>query len=111
MRFTLRPRKEKQVSRLAIEKAKSLLLNLNYHCREIANELGFKSVSHFSHAFKQSVGESPQEYRQHLQNGEIRRDEAAGFPADQVCGRRASLAWPGQPLSGPQPLMRLRRRT
>jgi AraC-like DNA-binding protein len=55
------------VSRLRIEKAKNLLLNLNYRISEIAYEVGFKSLTHFNRIFKRVAGESPTEYRQHLQ--------------------------------------------
>ena len=55
------------VSRLRIEKAKNLLLNLNYRVSEIAYEVGFKSLTHFNRIFKRLAGESPTEYREHLQ--------------------------------------------
>jgi AraC-like DNA-binding protein len=56
------------VSRVRIEKAKNLLLNLNYRISEIAFEVGFKSLTHFNRLFRRIVGESPTKYREHLQN-------------------------------------------
>jgi AraC-like DNA-binding protein len=54
------------VSRVRLEKAKTLLLNPNYRVSEIAFEVGFKSLTHFNRVFKRIAGESPTEYRAHL---------------------------------------------
>ena len=52
--------------RIRVEKAKNLLLNLNYRVSEIAFESGFQSVTEFNRAFKRIAGESPTSYRRHL---------------------------------------------
>ena len=54
------------VSRVRLEKAKTLLLNPNYRVSEIAFEVGFKSLTHFNRVFKRIAGESPTEYRGQL---------------------------------------------
>ncbi len=54
------------LSRIRVEKAKNLLLNLNYRVSEIAFEVGFQSLTHFNRVFKRIAGESPTLYRQHL---------------------------------------------
>lgn len=54
------------LSRIRVEKAKNLLLNLNYRVSEIAFEVGFQSLTHFNRVFKRIAGESPTDYRQHL---------------------------------------------
>ena len=56
------------VSRLRVEKAKNLLLNLNYRVSEIAFEVGFQSLTHFNRVFNRITRESPTEYRRHLAN-------------------------------------------
>lgn len=55
------------VSRVRLERAKTLLLNPHYRVSEIAFEVGFKSLTHFNRVFKRIAGESPSEYRQHIQ--------------------------------------------
>lgn len=54
------------VSRVRIEKAKSLLLNPNLRISEIAYEVGFQSLTHFNRVFKRIVGASPTQYRERL---------------------------------------------
>jgi len=54
------------VTRVRVEKARQLLLNLNYRVSEIAFEVGFQSLTHFNRVFKTIAGESPTEYRAHL---------------------------------------------
>jgi len=54
------------LSRLRIEKAKSLLLNPNLRVSEIAFEVGFQSLTHFNRVFKKLLGQSPTEYRAQL---------------------------------------------
>jgi len=56
----------KYLSRTRVEKAKNLLLNPNLRISEIAYEVGFQSLTHFNRVFKNTVGESPTEYRAHL---------------------------------------------
>lgn len=50
-----------------IERAKVLLMDDSQEVQDIAASLGFATRSHFSHSFKQVVGESPLAYRKHLQ--------------------------------------------
>jgi AraC-like DNA-binding protein/ligand-binding sensor protein len=54
------------VSRVRIEKARTLLLNPNLRISEIAYEVGFQSLTHFNRVFKKLLGQSPTEFRSHL---------------------------------------------
>jgi AraC-like DNA-binding protein/ligand-binding sensor protein len=54
------------VSRVRVEKAKNLLLNLNFRISEIAFEVGFQSLTHFNRVFRGIAGTSPTEFRQQL---------------------------------------------
>jgi AraC-like DNA-binding protein len=54
------------LSRIRVEEAKKLLLNLNYRITEVAFEVGFQSLTHFNRVFRGVAGETPTEYRQHL---------------------------------------------
>lgn len=54
------------VSRVRIEKAKTLLLNRQLRISEIAFEVGFESLTHFNRIFKKILGVSPTEYRNGL---------------------------------------------
>ncbi len=51
------------LSRVRIEKAKSLLLNPNRRISEVAFEVGFESLSQFNRSFKRLMDLSPTEYR------------------------------------------------
>ena len=55
------------LSRVRIEKSKNLLLNPNLRISEIAYEVGFQSLTHFNRVFRKLMGESPTDYRSHLQ--------------------------------------------
>jgi AraC-like DNA-binding protein len=57
------------LSRVRIERAKSLLLNPNFRVSEIAYEAGFQSLTHFNRVFKRIQGRSPTEYRAQLARG------------------------------------------
>lgn len=61
--FGLSPRKF--ANQLRVSQAKYRLRNSNYPIAEIANQLGFSDVSHFTRVFRKSVGETPAEYRRH----------------------------------------------
>jgi len=54
------------LSRVRVEKAKSLLLNPHTRVSEAAFEVGFQSLSQFNRAFKRIAGVSPTEYRERL---------------------------------------------
>jgi AraC-like DNA-binding protein/ligand-binding sensor protein len=54
------------ISRVRVEKAKDLLLNVNYRVTEVGFAVGFQSVTNFNRVFKSVAGESPTEFRQHL---------------------------------------------
>jgi AraC-like DNA-binding protein len=54
------------LSRIRVEEAKKLLLNLNYRITEVAFEVGFQSLTNFNRVFRGIAGEMPTEYRQHL---------------------------------------------
>lgn len=62
--------------RLRIERAKQLLLSdQQYTVSEIAQELGFSDVYHFSKTFKKYCGESPKKY---IQNIILQKSQASG---------------------------------
>ncbi len=54
------------LSRVRVEKAKTLLLNPNARVSEVAFDIGFTSITNFNRTFKQLAGESPSDYRQSL---------------------------------------------
>lgn len=53
------------VSRLRVEKAKTLLLNPKYRISEAAYAAGFQSLSNFNRHFRRITGQSPTRYRSH----------------------------------------------
>lgn len=54
------------VSRLRVEKAKTLLLNPKYRISEAAYSAGFRSLSNFNRHFGRITGQSPTQYRRRL---------------------------------------------
>jgi len=63
------------LSRVRIEKAKTLLLNPHLRISEIAYDVGFQSLTHFNRMFRKIAGISPTKYRDsksigHLLGGE-----------------------------------------
>lgn len=62
------------LSRVRIEKAKTLLLNPHLRISEIAYNVGFQSLTHFNRLFRQIAGESPTAFRN---NGTSRAKEMA----------------------------------
>jgi AraC-like DNA-binding protein len=54
------------LSRVRVEKAKSLLLNPNARVSEVAFDSGFASITNFNRTFKQLAGQSPSDYREAL---------------------------------------------
>lgn len=52
------------LTRLRIEKAKSLMMNADLRLYEISQLVGYQDVKYFSRLFKKNVGVTPAEYRQ-----------------------------------------------
>jgi AraC-like DNA-binding protein/ligand-binding sensor protein len=52
------------LSRVRVEKAKTLLLNPHHRISEIAYDVGFQSLTHFNRMFRKIAGESPTVYRE-----------------------------------------------
>ena len=57
------------VTRLRIERAKSLLAGGGHNVTEACFEVGFSSLGSFSALFNERVGLSPSEYRRHARSG------------------------------------------
>lgn len=57
------------LSRVRVEKAKSLLLNPHIRISEVAFEVGFQSLSQFNRVFKKITGQSPSQYRTKMNKG------------------------------------------
>jgi AraC-like DNA-binding protein len=57
------------LSRLRLDKAKTLLLNPHLRISEIAFEIGFQSLTHFNRVFKELTGESPTDFRARSKKG------------------------------------------
>jgi len=55
------------LSRVRVEKSKTLLLNPNSRISEAAFASGFQSMTNFNRAFRRIVGRSPTQFRQSLQ--------------------------------------------
>lgn len=51
------------VTRRRMEVAAKLLRETNLNAAEIGQRVGYKTASHFGHAFKQYVGKTPRAYR------------------------------------------------
>ena len=51
------------LTRLRIEKSKSLLLNPHKRISEVAFEVGFESLTQFNRSFKKHTGMTPTEFR------------------------------------------------
>jgi AraC-like DNA-binding protein len=54
------------LSRVRVEKSKTLLLNPNSRISEAAFACGFQSMTNFNRAFKRIVGRSPTQFRESL---------------------------------------------
>lgn len=61
----------KYILRLRMKQAEFLLLSSYLSISEIGERVGYANVYHFSKAFKQYVGYSPSEYRQHFNNTDL----------------------------------------
>jgi len=54
------------MSNIRIERAKQLLADPTMRIHEVAEQVGFSDVAHFSKTFKRIVGKTPGEFRSHL---------------------------------------------
>jgi AraC-like DNA-binding protein len=59
------------LSRVRIEKAKSLLGNASARITEAASEAGFESIPHFNRVFRKYAGVCPTQYRASLRKWEF----------------------------------------
>lgn len=60
------------VARVRLEDARTQLLNPNRRISEVAYDVGFQSLTQFNRMFKRVFGQSPTEFREHL-NGKARQ--------------------------------------
>jgi AraC-like DNA-binding protein/ligand-binding sensor protein len=65
------------VARVRLEDARTQLLNPNRRISEVAYDVGFQSLTQFNRMFKRVFGQSPTEFRAHL-NGGSARNSARG---------------------------------
>lgn len=56
----------KYITDMRIEKSKQMIIDGKLSIQQISNEVGYKSLHHFSAAFKQNVGMSPTEYHKYF---------------------------------------------
>lgn len=66
---------EKFVIAQKVERAKELLSYRELATSDIADQLGYKSISHFSQQFKREVGLSPTMYQQTQEKGRLPLDQ------------------------------------
>ncbi len=67
------------VSRLRIERAKTLLLDPNQRVGTVAAEVGFGSVTHFNRVFRRVLGYCASEYRRRMREVESAARPRAGL--------------------------------
>ncbi|PZR72462.1 MAG: AraC family transcriptional regulator [Chthoniobacterales bacterium] len=58
------------VARVRLDDARTQLLNPSRRISEVAYDVGFQSLTQFNRTFKRVFGQSPTEFRAHLDNGE-----------------------------------------
>jgi AraC-like DNA-binding protein/ligand-binding sensor protein len=61
------------VARLRLEDARTQLLNPNRRVSEVAYDVGFQSLTQFNRMFKRVFGQSPTEFREHLNGKRARK--------------------------------------
>jgi len=61
------------VARVRLEDARTQLLNPSRRISEVAYDVGFQSLTQFNRTFKRVFGQSPTEFRAHLDSGKPRR--------------------------------------
>ncbi|KGP83111.1 MULTISPECIES: helix-turn-helix domain-containing protein [unclassified Paenibacillus] len=59
------------LTRVRIEHAKAYLMSRELRVYEIADKVGYHNYTYFSKIFKKTVGHSPEEYRERLQQGSM----------------------------------------
>jgi len=64
------------VARVRLEDARTQLLNPNRRISEVAYDVGFQSLTQFNRMFKRVFGQSPTEFREHL-NGKDKATKAS----------------------------------
>jgi two-component system response regulator YesN len=69
------------VHRVRIDAAKQLLTDPSLRVKEIAHALGFRTVSHFNHKFRQHTGASPREHRAKIGQEKSKSNKLSGSPA------------------------------
>jgi AraC-like DNA-binding protein/ligand-binding sensor protein len=61
------------VARVRLEDARTQLLNPNRRISEVAYDVGFQSLTQFNRMFKRVFGQSPSEFREHLNGKQTRK--------------------------------------
>ncbi len=64
------------ITRVKIDRASHLLMTTNMSINEIAREIGYSSLSYFSNTFRNTLGQSPKEYRYRYKQRYFRGDPA-----------------------------------
>lgn len=70
------------ISKVKIEKAKTIISEGKYLMYEIAEQLGFENAYYFSKVFKKQTGYSPREYDLRLLRTRITPEEKADYPGN-----------------------------
>lgn len=61
------------VARVRLEDARTQLLNPNRRISEVAYDVGFQSLTQFNRMFKRVFGQSPTDFREHMNGKTVRR--------------------------------------
>jgi AraC-like DNA-binding protein/ligand-binding sensor protein len=70
------------VARVRLEDARTQLLNPNKRVSEVAYDVGFQSLTQFNRMFKRVFGQSPTEFREHLNGNGARKPAKASSRND-----------------------------
>lgn len=63
------------ISKLRVERAKVMLMDLSYTVYQIANHVGYNDSRYFSRVFKSLVGKTPSQYRNSLLRPGYKKEE------------------------------------
>ncbi|GIN93025.1 hypothetical protein J6TS1_16700 [Siminovitchia terrae] len=63
------------ISKLRVERAKVMLMDLSYTVYQIANKVGYNDSRYFSRVFKSLVGKTPSQYRNSLLSPSYKKEE------------------------------------